>query len=345
MIFTDLTFLFAVLFVLLVFLYIVLSAEHWKLLKRKLERESGVPQSFSFFKLICDEKEYFAVLPFVIIFICAIIAVILNNLFILFVFLFVLLLFLYVLLYREYAKLLKNKLEKEGVFISKRDFIIRVLIREEKMPLGVTSLAIVFLCMIFGWNFLWDIGVYQGYKPPQPILFSHKVHAGDLKIPCEYCHSGVLEGKHAGVPPLSVCMGCHRVIDRGKQTGTTEIAKIYAAVGWNSEKQAYTEKPKPFSWVKVHQLPELAVFNHAQHVVVGGIECQTCHGPVEEMDVMYQFSELTMQWCVNCHRNTQVITNGNQYYNEVVKRIREDKPQGPIFVSDIGGLECYKCHY
>jgi len=258
----------------------------------------------------------------------------------------VILFVVYIILGRVHAYLRKVEAEKLGIPLpEERRLTPYQWFREHKRHVAVVLLFGFGVFCIVAWNWMWDIGVYQGYQPPQPIAFSHKVHAGKLGIPCEYCHSAALSSRYAGVPPVSLCMNCHRVIDRGTTTGTTEIAKIYAAVGWDPEKQQYTGKVQPVEWIRVHKLPELAYFNHSQHVVVGQIKCQTCHGPVEEMDVVYQFSDLTMGWCINCHRTTEVKTEGNAYYTSVVERIRAKKGEGPIHVSDIGGLECYKCHY
>jgi mono/diheme cytochrome c family protein len=181
---------------------------------------------------------------------------------------------------------------------------------------------------------LYTIGVQQGYQPKQPIAFSHKIHAGQYEIDCKYCHTGVTKGKSANIPSPNICMNCHSQIKVGTNTGEGEIAKIYAAIQNN----------KPIEWVRIHNLPDLAYFNHSQHVVVGGIECQTCHGPIQEMDVVKQYSLLTMGWCIDCHRKTDVNTKGNEYYDKLVK-LHDEKKNGKMKVEDIGGLECSKCHY
>jgi mono/diheme cytochrome c family protein len=181
---------------------------------------------------------------------------------------------------------------------------------------------------------LYTIGVQQGYQPKQPIAFSHKIHAGQFEIDCKYCHTGVIKGKSANIPSPNICMNCHSQIKVGTNTGEGEIAKIYQAIQNN----------KPIEWVRIHNLPDLAYFNHSQHVVVGGIECQTCHGPIQEMDVVKQYSLLTMGWCIDCHRKTDVNTKGNEYYDKLVK-LHDEKKNGKMKVEDIGGLECSKCHY
>lgn len=181
---------------------------------------------------------------------------------------------------------------------------------------------------------LFSIGIQQGYAPKQPIAFSHKIHAGQYEIDCKYCHTGVMKGKSATIPSVNVCWNCHNQIREGTITGTGEIAKIVKAY----------ENNVPIEWVRIHNLPDLAYFNHAQHVNVGGQECQTCHGPIETMDVVRQHSLLTMGWCIDCHRKTDVNAKGNKYYDNLVELHGQSK-KGAMKVEDIGGLECAKCHY
>ena len=183
-------------------------------------------------------------------------------------------------------------------------------------------------------NGLFSVGVQQGYAPKQPIAFSHKIHAGQYEIDCKYCHVGVTKGKNATIPSVNICMNCHNQIKTGTLTGEGEIAKITAAY----------ENNKPIEWVRIHNLPDLAYFNHAQHVNVGGVECQTCHGPVETMDVVKQHSLLTMGWCIDCHRKTDVNTKGNAYYDKLVE-LHNKSSKTPMKVEDEGGLEFSKCHY
>ena len=200
--------------------------------------------------------------------------------------------------------------------------------------------AVSFKSIIDG---LYAVGVQQGYQPTQPIAFSHKIHAGDFAIDCKYCHTGALKGKQANIPSPNMCMNCHSQIKEGTKTGTGEIAKIYAAVGFDPLTSTYTGSTKPIEWVRIHNLPDLAYFNHSQHVNVAGVECQTCHGPVETMEVVQQFSLLTMGWCIDCHRKTDVNTKGNAYYDKLEQLHKADKKT--MKVEDIGGLECGKCHY
>ena len=184
---------------------------------------------------------------------------------------------------------------------------------------------------------LYTVGVQQGYQPTQPIAFSHEIHAGQYQIECQYCHTGVMISKNANIPSANICMNCHSAI----KTESEEIKKIYAAIDYDPTTGEYGDDQKPIEWIRVHNLPDLAYFNHSQHVNVGGIECQTCHGPIEEMAVVKQWNTLTMGWCINCHRETKINTKGNEYYDDLVKM----HEGGDLKVVDIGGLECAKCHY
>lgn len=210
------------------------------------------------------------------------------------------------------------------------------------------ALAILFLVgwgLKTSWYTLKDIGVYEGYKPEQPIKFSHKIHAGDNAINCVYCHNTVEKSRHASIPSVNVCMNCHKGIDKGPTTGTTEIAKIYEAAGFNPETQAYDKPQKPLKWVKVHNLQDFVYFNHSQHVVVGKQDCANCHGDVKEMTVAQQVQPLTMGWCIDCHKKTEVAMDNNPYYEELHKKLAEKYKGQKITVDKIGGIECVKCHY
>lgn len=188
-------------------------------------------------------------------------------------------------------------------------------------------------------NGLYSVGVQQGYAPKQPIAFSHKLHAGDYEIDCKYCHTGVMVGKSATIPSVNICMNCHRAV----KTESPQIQKIWAAADWNAETLTFGPNQKPIEWVRIHNLPDLAYFNHAQHVNVGGVACQTCHGPIETMEVVRQYSLLTMGWCIDCHRKTDINTKGNAYYDNLVEL--HNKSGKTMKVEDNGGLECAKCHY
>ncbi len=175
------------------------------------------------------------------------------------------------------------------------------------------------------------VGLTQGYQPTQPIAFSHKLHAGEHQINCAYCHTSVYKSKSANIPSANICMNCHSQI----KTESPEIKKIYRAI----------ERKQPIQWVRIHNLPDLAYFNHSQHTQVGGLECQTCHGPIQNMEVVYQYSPLTMGWCINCHRETPLNTKGNAYYDNLVKLHDTKNGAVPFTVSSNGGTECSKCHY
>ena len=181
------------------------------------------------------------------------------------------------------------------------------------------------------------LGRQQYYQPDQPVWFSHEVHAGQNQIDCEYCHFTAMESMHAGIPPVETCMNCHNQVKEGTQTGTKEIAKIFDAF----------EKNKPIEWVKVYNLPDHVYFNHAQHVNVGQLECEDCHGEVEKMDQIIQEPDLSMGWCIDCHRTESVQFASNKFYDQYTelheKLINGEMPN--VTVQNIGGDECAKCHY
>lgn len=209
-----------------------------------------------------------------------------------------------------------------------------------------------------------EMGRQQNYMPEQPIFYSHKVHAGVNQINCLYCHAGAEKSKHAMVPSPNVCMNCHMQINEytgdqlytyeGEEVdGTAEIQKLYQAAGWDPVKKAYKRDKNgnimnsPIEWVKIHNLPDHVYFNHSQHVAVGEIACQRCHGEIQDMDEVFQFSPLSMGWCINCHRETEVQFANNDYYSIFEKYHEEIKAgtRSKVTVEDIGGLECQKCHY
>ena len=206
---------------------------------------------------------------------------------------------------------------------------------------------------------LFSVGVDQGYQPVQPIVFSHKIHAGDNKIDCQYCHSSAKHSKHSGIPSVNVCMNCHKSIaevadntvvvleDRTLEKAELdkEIAKVYSAAGWDPEELEYTGDTKPIKWVRIHNLPDFVYFNHSQHVTVAGVKCQKCHGPVEEMEELYQHAPLTMGWCIDCHRETKVDLKGNEYYAKIHEQLAKKYGVDKVTAAQLGGLECGKCHY
>ncbi len=245
------------------------------------------------------------------------------------------------------TKYLKEKkgLDEEDKEVVSQRLDIGKLLRSNAVLGFVVFLftALVLKTLIDG---AFTIGVQQGYQPTQPIAFSHKLHAGQYEIDCNYCHTGVRKAKSANIPSPNICMNCHSSIQNvGGASGVSpEIAKIYAAIDYDPTTGTYGNDTRPIEWVRIHNLPDLAFFNHSQHVKVGGVECQTCHGPIEEMDVVYQYAPLTMGWCINCHRETEVNTKDNEYYSKLVE-MHEEHSKDPMFVEDIGGLECSKCHY
>lgn len=219
----------------------------------------------------------------------------------------------------------------------------------------VTSIFFLLGSAYYVYGYLMQVGVDQGYMPVQPIHYSHKIHAGENGIDCNYCHSSARVSKHSGIPSLNICMNCHKAIGEVAESTATaeyskefydgEIKKLYAAVGWDESTQAYTGKTQPVKWVRIHNLPDFAYFNHSQHVSVAGIECQTCHGPVEEMEIMYQHSPLTMGWCINCHRETNVKVEDNEYYAKIHDELSKKYGVEQLTAAQMGGLECGKCHY
>tara|TARA_Y100000591_G_scaffold82894_1_gene69893 strand:+ start:2002 stop:3285 length:1284 start_codon:yes stop_codon:yes gene_type:complete len=254
------------------------------------------------------------------------------NLILLLIIIFVL--FRFTNLSKKYVLLKDNQskgklLDEEDLEVVKSQFNFKKFIKSNKF-VGIISFMFIAVFVKSCIDGLYTIGIQQNYQPTQPIAFSHKIHAGQYEIDCNYCHTGVNISKSANIPSVNICMNCHGVINTDKP----EIQKILTAY----------EENRPIEWVRVHNLPDLAYFNHKQHVAVGGIECATCHGPIEEMDVVYQYSELTMGWCINCHRETEVNAKGNDYYKKLVE-LHNSSSKKPMKVEDIGGLECSKCHY
>ena len=203
-----------------------------------------------------------------------------------------------------------------------------------------------------------NLGRQTNYQPEQPIYYSHKVHAGINQVNCLYCHGGAMEGKHANIPSVNVCMNCHMAIneykgpelvkdDGTKVDGTAEIKKLYDYAGWDPAANKYTKPGKPIEWIKIHNLPDHVYFNHSQHTKVGGVQCQTCHGEIQNMGEVYQFSNLSMGWCINCHRETAVKFKDNGFYS-IYEKFHNDLKSGKmdsVTVEKIGGTECQKCHY
>lgn len=228
------------------------------------------------------------------------------------------------------------------------------VIAENQFLILVTVIFSLLGSAYFAYGYFMQVGVDQGYQPVQPIHYSHKIHAGANEIDCKYCHSSARTSKHSGIPSLNVCMNCHKNIQEYNGETTPEyskafydgeIQKLYKAVGWDPDLQQYTGETQPVEWVRIHNLPDFAYFNHSQHVTVGGVACETCHGPVQEMEIMYQYSPLTMGWCINCHRETNVNVKDNEYYNKIHDALSQKYGVEEFTVSEMGGLECGKCHY
>ena len=226
---------------------------------------------------------------------------------------------------------------------------------DNQFLLIVVAIFFLLSSAYFVYGYLSQIGVDQGYQPVQEIHFSHKIHAGDNGIDCKYCHSSARVSKTSGIPSLNVCMNCHKSIyeytgettpEYSKEFYDGEIKKLYAAAGWDDANQKYTGESYPVKWTRIHNLPDFVYFNHSQHVTVAGVECQTCHGPIEEMEIVEQYAPLTMGWCINCHRETNINIKDNAYYEKIHEELSKkygDLDQ--IKASEMGGLECGKCHY
>ena len=242
---------------------------------------------------------------------------------------------------------------------------------------GKGVLVVLGILAAYGiWNWLMWIGVYKGYKPEQPIYFSHKIHAGENKIDCQLCHSSAKYGKVSEIPSMNVCMNCHRTISeyngkymepgKDKAFYDGEIQKIYAATGWDPASQQYTGKTQPVEWVRIHNMPDFVYFDHSQHVVAGeqaiisshnkknpeakiDVVCKACHGQVDTMNVVQMANDFTMGWCIECHRTTEVDMNNGynkEYFKNLHDKLKKQYGSGTkITVDAIGGLECGKCHY
>ena len=247
------------------------------------------------------------------------------------------------------------------------------IIRPEPVPFYRNKVYIAMLAIVFfvaGGYYVTSgaigLGRMKNYQPAQPIYYSHKVHAGINQINCLYCHGAAWDSKQAAIPSVNVCMNCHKNIsayekgpklydeDGNEINGTAEIAKLYKYAGFDQQNPNNWDaaKAKPIEWVRIHNLPDYVFFSHAQHIRAGKVQCQTCHGEITQMDEVKQFSELSMGWCVNCHRQTKVdfnydSTKGNKFYS-IYEKFHNDIKEGKmdsVTVRDIGGIECQKCHY
>ncbi|NNJ56711.1 MAG: hypothetical protein HKP14_11280 [Bacteroidia bacterium] len=253
---------------------------------------------------------------------------------------------------KKHLNTLNREKYPEDVEASFYDRKIKPVVSKWNPTVATMIIAGILLVVLgaFGYKFGMDeVGVQQGYAPTQPIAFNHAKHAGTYEIDCKYCHSTVEKSKSASIPSLNTCMNCHKYVKASDKYGgetSPEIQKIYNAIGFDGDNMEYIEgyEQKPIEWVRIHNLPDLSYFNHSQHVVVGKVECQTCHGPIQEMEKVYQYSTLQMGWCIDCHNERGIDVENNAYYEEVHKNM---KAEGKDYVSvaDNGGLECAKCHY
>jgi mono/diheme cytochrome c family protein len=259
--------------------------------------------------------------------------------------------FIIILVLNKVIATLERLLTKnDGVLVTEEEIEEVEVDRFATLKKLAKNKKLVFFVMFCGtmalgsWTFvtMWTTNVHQGYQPVQPIKFPHDLHAGAMKINCQYCHSGAYKSKNASIPSLNVCMNCHKTV----KTESPEIHKIYDALGYDPQTQKYdSTKSRPIQWVRIHSLPDFVYFNHSQHVVAGKIRCQTCHGPIETMKEVYQYSPLTMKWCIQCHKRTEVDFKGNAYYTnleQVHDLLKEGKK---VTVAQMGGIECGKCHY
>ncbi len=217
-------------------------------------------------------------------------------------------------------------------------------------------------------------GNQQGYEPAQPITFSHRLHAGELEVACVYCHAGAERSRHAGVPAANVCMNCHRFVTAPmgairaedelakkehrapRRIVSPEIQKLYNAVGFTPPQAAAANRPPtalpssignrattPIAWIKVDNLPDFVYFDHRPHVNAG-VTCQTCHGPVETMERVRQVQDLSMGWCVNCHRGVDRagLDGKGNFTSAPAPANRGPKP---VTHRVYASVDCQTCHY
>jgi len=272
------------------------------------------------------------------------------------------LLVLVLILWRANQGLRRASNEVEGIQNEKEIPLYR-----SKLAIAIVSIIIFILAGYWLVNGAVNEGRQQNYQPLQPIFYSHKVHAGINQINCLYCHAGAEKSRQAMIPSTNICMNCHKQINsytgegdhplvtaEGKAiNGTEQIQMLYKYAGWDPQKKDYNRDAQgnilatPIQWVKIHNLPDHVYFNHSQHVKVGQVQCQRCHGPIQDMDEVYQFAPLSMGWCINCHRQTEVQFTSNNYYSIFTKYQNELKSgqRTGVTEAEMGGTECQKCHY
>ena len=253
---------------------------------------------------------------------------------------------------REVKKLAKENNNEEYLKQSKYYPLWNVFVKNKIITACLIAI-LFFSSTYFAYGYLMQVGIDQGYQPIQEIHYSHKIHAGDNQIDCKFCHSAARTSKTAGIPSLNVCMNCHKNIEEytgpvtdqyTKEFYDGEIQKLYDAVGWDAENAQYTGVQKPVKWTRIHNLPDHVYFNHSQHVTVAGVACQQCHGDVQTMEVVEQHAPLTMGWCINCHRTTNV-NDANPYYEKIHEQLAKKYGKEKLTIAELGGLECGKCHY
>lgn len=220
--------------------------------------------------------------------------------------------------------------------ISATDLIIKKIYKNKLINWLIITVTGIFITWVLAFNAI-ELGRANGFEPAQPIKFSHYVHAGQNKTDCNYCHYTARVSKTAGIPSGSICYNCHFLVRNGTRSGATEIAKIIA----------HLDEKKPVEWVRIYKLPDFVFFSHEQHVSAGQINCEACHGNVKEMNRLYQVPDLSMGWCLDCHKTRKVnISNGyyKTYYPTFYDSLKAGKVDS-IRVVGIGGRDCGKCHY
>ncbi len=164
------------------------------------------------------------------------------------------------------------------------------------------------------------------------------MHAQDNKIDCIYCHHIAEDARSAGIPSTNVCMNCHELVREGTHSGRFEIQKILT----------HMDKKEAVDWIRIHKLPDHVFFSHAQHAGVGKLDCSECHGIVKDMHLLKQEEDLSMGWCLECHRTRKVNFLGNEYYEETFEEYHEqfkNSELDSLTVAQMGGENCMKCHY
>lgn len=216
------------------------------------------------------------------------------------------------------------------------DLIITKKLRFRLIHLTILGITGTYIVSVLAVNAI-RLGRSQNYSPDQPIKFSHAVHAGQNQTNCLYCHSYAETSKTSGIPATSICMNCHLIVRNGTRSGTFEIAKIIYSHDNN----------EPIKWIKIHNLPDFVFFSHAQHVSIGKVECSECHGEVDKMDLMVQVSDLSMGWCIECHRTKKVNFLSDKFYSDykdILEKVRTGKVD-TVTAEMLGATDCMKCHY